>query len=249
MDQVRGVEELPTAVRTRADVANSRHPCSPPRLDRPAALAYCSPSTEHDKIAGMASEETICRPWVDQDQGPYHRDHPPTRIDIVEDRPGVPLSLQIRVVDRDAQPITVAELDVWHCDALGRYSGFPLPGHSASPAPPAIDETFLRGRQVTDNTGRCELRTVYPGWYTGRTVHIHLIATVDGRHLVSQLFLPDDLTDTVHSRDPYASRPDRDTRNPTDDIYANRGDATLLTVTPHGDGYVAAICLIIDSTT
>jgi protocatechuate 3,4-dioxygenase beta subunit len=180
-----------------------------------------------------------CRPWVEQDEGPYHLEGDPFREVLIDDRSGVPLDLAIRLRHDDGSPVVGAVVDVWHCDALGRYSGFPEGG----------SERFLRGRQATDGDGRCVFRTVYPGWYGGRTVHIHVIVDVDGRRLTSQLFFPEELNEELLARPPYGQRPGRDTRNSTDEIFAHHGEQTLLHVTPGGDGYEAEICLEIGTTT
>lgn len=186
-----------------------------------------------------------CRPWVEQDEGPYHLDGQPFRADLVEDRVGVPLRLAVTLRRTDGSPVAGATVDVWHCDALGRYSGFPPAGAADSDAVSAGDrgERFLRGRQRTDGDGRCEFRTIYPGWYGGRTVHIHVIAEVDGDRFTSQLFFPESLNDEVFARPPYAERPGRDTTNTTDAIFAHEGDKTMLAITGDADGYQAAICL------
>jgi protocatechuate 3,4-dioxygenase beta subunit len=182
-----------------------------------------------------------CRPWVEQDEGPYHRDGQPFREDLAENRPGVSLRLMVRLIRDDGSPVVGAIVDIWHCDALGRYSGFE-PADGAGPAgEPA--EQFLRGRQRTDDSGGCEFRTIYPGWYGGRTMHIHVIAEVAGSRLTSQLFFPDALNNEILDRPPYNQRPGRDTTNANDDIYAHDGDDTMLAVTAHGDGYKATICL------
>lgn len=182
------------------------------------------------------SDGADCRPWVEQDEGPYHLEGAPFRADLVEDRTGVPLELTVALRWADSTPVVGATVDVWHCDALGRYSGFSSPG-------PADGEHFLRGRQLTDRDGRCRFRTIYPGWYGGRTVHIHLIADLGDHRLTSQLFFPESMSDDVLSRPPYAARPDRDTRNAGDEIFAHHGNETVLTITADGDGYRASICL------
>jgi protocatechuate 3,4-dioxygenase beta subunit len=186
-----------------------------------------------------------CRAWVEQDEGPYHLDDEPFRRDLVEDRTGMPLALTITLRHDDGTPVVGAAVDVWHCDALGRYSGFPPAGSDEVDATPdgRSAERFLRGRQRSDADGRCEFQTVYPGWYGGRTVHIHVIAEVDGRRWTSQLFFPEDLNDELLARPPYSQRPGRDTTNATDEIFAHHGEATMLTVTPDRDGHRAGICL------
>lgn len=201
-------------------------------------------------LAEMLSSCTICRTWAEQDEGPYHRDAEPERRDVVEDRDGVVLHLGIRL-GRDANtPPRGAVVEIWQCDALGRYSGFPPPDSSvvatAATAPRAAylsDQTFLRGRQRTDGAGMVEFRTIYPGWYPGRTVHIHVKVHLDGRVLTSQLYFPDEVTDQVLVRPPYAARPGRDTTNDTDEIFGTGGDPAVLDVVPAGDGYRAALCL------
>ena len=107
------------------------------------------------------------------------------------------------------------------------------------------DQTFLRGRQVTDPAGMVEFRTIYPGWYPGRTVHIHVMVHVDDSVFTSQLYFPDEVSDRVLARAPYAERPVRDTTNDTDEIFPTGGDPAVLDVTPDGASYRAAICLVL----
>jgi hypothetical protein len=89
-----------------------------------------------------------------------------------------------------------------------------------------------------------EFHTIYPGWYPGRTVHIHLLVRVGTATLTSQLHCPDDITDQVLSQSPYEERPGRDTTNVTDQIFLTGGESAVLDVAPDGDGYRTAICLI-----
>ncbi len=129
-----------------------------------------------DSLASMLSSCTTSRSWAEQDEGPYHRDAQPLRRDIVEDRQGVPVQLGVRLASHDGTPVSDVTVEIWQCDALGRYSGFPPPDDSAlvtaDTAPRGQylpDQTFLRGRQTTDAAGMVEFHTVYPGWYPGRT--------------------------------------------------------------------------------
>lgn len=205
-------------------------------------------------LGSMLSTCTTTRMWAEQDEGPYHRHAQPLRRDIVEGREGVALRLGIRLAGNDTSPVRNASVEIWQCDALGRYSGFPPPNDStvvtAANAPRdqyLPDQTFLRGRQPSDAAGRVEFRTIYPGWYPGRTVHIHLMVDVGDITLTSQLYFPDDLNDHVLSLEPYSQRPGRDTTNDTDEIFPTGGDPAVLDVTPEGDGYRAAICLVLPS--
>jgi hypothetical protein len=103
--------------------------------------------------------------------------------------------------------------------------------------------------QRTDPDGMCMFETIYPGWYASRTVHIHVAARLlIGHRAVSQLYFPDELTDQVFTRPPYAGRPPRDTTNATDSIFADGGSRSVLQLT--GDavgGLTGVLCLGIES--
>ena len=203
------------------------------------------------ELATMLSGCTTFRPWAEQDEGPYHRDKQPVRRDIVEDRPGA--ALGIRLAHEDGSPATAA-VEIWHCDALGRYSGFQPPNDStvvtSATAPTAQyspEDTFLRGSQPTNADGMLEFRTIYPGWYPGRTVHIHLIVQVGGGPLTSQLYFPEHDNEEVLAKPPYAARQGRDTTNATDTILPTGGSPAVLDVQAVSGGYRAAVGLILPS--
>jgi protocatechuate 3,4-dioxygenase beta subunit len=213
------------------------------------------------ELASMLSTCAVHRAWAEQDLGPYHRDAEPTRRDVVEDREGVALQLGLQLVDsgsgqdgapRGGAPVTGAVVEIWQCDALGRYSGFPPPDPSvivtAETAPRGeylADQTFLRGRQTTDAAGMVEFRTIYPGWYPGRTVHVHVMVHVGDVVLTSQLYFPDEISDFVLAQAPYHERPGRDTTNATDGIFSTGGEPAVLDVAPVDAGYRAGICLVL----
>lgn len=211
-----------------------------------------------DEMVSMLSTCTVCRAWAEQDEGPYHRDAQPERRDVVEDRQGVALQLGIRLTagrpDGADAPPSGAVVEIWQCDPLGRYSGFPPPDSSAvvtAENAPRVeylpDQTFLRGRQAADAGGMVEFHTIYPGWYPGRTVHVHVMVHVDGVAFTSQLYFPDDVSDHVLAQPPYAERPGRDTTNDTDEIFSTGGEPAILDVAPAAAGYRAAICLVLPS--
>ena len=199
-----------------------------------------------EPLASMLSDCTTARLWAEQDEGPYHRDAQPLRRDIVEDRNGIALQLGIRLAYGGGNPAYAATVEVWQCDALGRYSGFPPPDDStvvtAADAPRGEylpDQTFLRGRQSTDPAGIAELHTIYPGWYPGRTVHIHLMVHDGDQTFRSQLCFPDELSERVLALPPYSPPPGRDATNDTDEIFPTGGDPALLDVTAVDGQYPA----------
>ena len=193
--------------------------------------------------AALDAGPSTCQAWPEQDEGPYHRPDVPQRRDVVEDAPGVPLALGVRLADRGRSPLTDATIEIWHCDALGRYSGFPPPAPSTTYV---TDRMFLRGIQAVDVTGAVEFRTVYPGWYPGRTIHIHVRAHVGGQEFTSQLYFPEPVNEAVLGREPYAARQGRDTLNDDDSIAATGGGPVVLDIVPTTDGgYLATTSLLI----
>ncbi len=107
------------------------------------------------------------------------------------------------------------------------------------------DGTYLRGAQTTDANGIARFTTIFPGWYTGRTVHIHLKVHIDKKTvLTTQLYFDDALNDDVFSTvPPYTDHTGRDTRNDTDGIYDAAG---LMATSRQPDRMLAAINLGID---
>ena len=191
------------------------------------------------ELASMLSSCTVRRLWAEQDEGPYHREAQLVRRDVAEDCEGIPLQLGIRLAGDGDMPLRDADVQIWQCDALGRYSGFPpsdptvvVTADTASRGEYLPGQTFLRGRQSTDGAGMVEFRTIYPGWYPGRTVHIHLMVHVEGVAFTSQLYFPDPLTDQVLALAPYAERPGRDTTNDSDEIFSTGGAPAVVDISP-----------------
>jgi protocatechuate 3,4-dioxygenase beta subunit len=187
--------------------------------------------------AGVASGLVSCVLAPEQTEGPYYLDDDRIRRNITEGRPGAPLALRLGVVDvSSCKPIKGAAVDIWHCDAGGVYSGTSVQGTD--------DERFLRGIQRTDAKGVALFRTIYPGWYQGRTVHIHVMVHIGGNVVhTGQLYFADTLTDAVYRRSPYSSRPNRTTRNVADSIYRNGGKRSTLELAKSGSGHVGAITM------
>jgi protocatechuate 3,4-dioxygenase beta subunit len=195
--------------------------------------------------AAVASGAVTCVLTPEMTEGPFYIANEKLRRDITEGKPGTPLLLKLAVVDASTcRPLPRAIVDIWHCDAGGAYSGFSsLGGGQTNKA------TFLRGLQRADAHGVATFQTVYPGWYQGRTVHIHVKVHLGGSVVhTGQLFFPDPLTDTVYKRTPYSRRPNRDVRNAQDAIFRNGGSRSMLTLHANGRGYVASITMGVHST-
>jgi protocatechuate 3,4-dioxygenase beta subunit len=187
--------------------------------------------------AAVASGLVTCVLAPEATEGPYYLDGDKVRRNITEGRPGVPLGLRLAVVDvSSCRPLRNAAVDIWHCDAGGVYSGTDQQG--------TADLRFLRGIQRTDVKGMATFRTIYPGWYPGRTVHIHVRVALGGNIVhTGQLYFPDTLTDAVYRRTPYSRRPNRETRNTADSIYRNGGKRSTLKLAKSGSGYVGTITM------
>jgi len=200
-------------------------------------------------VAGAPEPSCVVRP--EQTEGPYFVDERLNRSDIRSDpadgriRPGTPLALTLaisRLSAGECLPLAGAQVDIWHCDALGVYSDVQDPHFNT------VGQKFFRGYQITDARGEARFVTVYPGWYAGRTVHIHFkirTAPLAQRsfEFTSQLYFDDVLTDRVHADPPYASTGPRTARNQHDRIFRRGGDQLMLAPTPVADGYAATFAI------
>ncbi|MEV8637297.1 intradiol ring-cleavage dioxygenase [Streptosporangium sp. NPDC051023] len=185
-------------------------------------------------------------------EGPYYLDYDKHRSDITEGKPGVPLTLRIRVVDSEnCGPLRDVAVDIWHCDALGIYSGyekassgdggtFPTdaPGGSGGGmhAQPDSETTYLRGFQMTDGDGWVTFATVFPGWYIGRAIHIHVKVHVNGTFKdgaytggddchTGQLYFPENVIEAVAGTGPYSTNTKQRTTNAKDLLYTGETPA------------------------
>ena len=174
-----------------------------------------------------------CDPTRPATQGPFWLDDNLNRSDIRTDpsdgtaRPGAPLELRLKVVRSDAAcaPAAGVQVDVWQCDAAGNYSDDPGGGTAGG--------RFLRGYQVTDASGTVEFTTIYPGWYPGRTIHVHYRVRAAAVDFASQLYFDDAISDQVLATAPYDARGPRDRTNADDAIF---DPATILALTADGSG-------------
>jgi protocatechuate 3,4-dioxygenase beta subunit len=209
------------------------------------------------QISPTASTVLDCVVRPELTIGPYFVDEQLERSDIRSNssdnsvKEGVPLTLNINVTsifNESCTPIEGAQVDIWHCDAQGQYSGVSDQGSDTS------GQDFLRGYQRTDANGAVQFQTIYPGWYSGRAVHIHFTIRTQGAdgedyQFTSQFFFDDTLTDQVHALEPYASKGQRDIRNSNDNIFGGGGDQLLLNL--QGDttnGYTGSMSIGLDLT-
>jgi protocatechuate 3,4-dioxygenase beta subunit len=239
-----------------------------------ATGATTAPQAASGDLLAALADAPNCVMAQEETQGPYWFDVDSIRRDIREGRPGTRLDLALRVQDMseckaggEPAPVADAVVEIWHCDAGGVYSGFESsstggpgsggPGsdgggetsdgsysEGVQEASPSDDGTYLRGAQVTDPDGVARFVTIYPGWYRGRTVHIHLKVHVDKRNvLTSQLYMDEDVNSEAFEAEPYAERTGRDTFNDGDGIFDETG---IMAMTKTGDGYRGVINLGID---
>jgi protocatechuate 3,4-dioxygenase beta subunit len=195
------------------------------------------PKGSSSDLTSRFEDAATCAQTAEQSEGPFYFDVDRIRSDIREDREGATLRLGVRVRDAaECEPISNAVVDVWHCDAAGGYSGFE--GEDG--------ETYLRGAQVTNGDGIVEFTTIYPGWYPGRTVHIHAKVHLERQTvLTTQFYFDDDFSAKVFEGDAYASAGGRDAFNDSDGIY----DRNLeLTLSEEDDGHLGLITLDVAST-
>jgi protocatechuate 3,4-dioxygenase beta subunit len=182
----------------------------------------------------------VCLVMPEATEGPYYFDPELQRADVTEDREGIPMRLQMQVVDAECVPIEGARVDIWHCDARGIYSGYTNRGTGVD----ARGETFLRGTQSTNARGVVTFQTIYPGWYSGRTTHIHYKVFLDAQTvLTSQMFFPDPLSEYLFQNvAPYNERANaRDTMNSDDWILDQVGDGGFAAVREQKEYYDAAL--------
>lgn len=195
--------------------------------------------------ADSARKMFSCVVTPQQTEGPYFVDERLRRSDIRSDpsdgsiKEGVPLALEFRVSTISGtvcKPLAGAYVDVWHCDAHGIYSDVLDSSFNT------LGKKFLRGYQITDTNGSARFITIYPGWYPGRTVHIHFKIRTDpgysrGIEFTSQIYFNDSMTDQVYKQPPYASRGPRAPRNEGDSIFRKGGDRLVLSLVKTDQGY------------
>lgn len=186
-------------------------------LGKPGGLALGTPDAAAAGACSLDPEVT---------EGPYWIDNDITRRDIREDRKGLLLKLGLTVVDATTcKAIKGADVEIWHADAAGLYSGY-----GSSPSQGTVNtKRYLRGHQKSNADGKLSFLTIYPGWYRGRTPHIHVKVHVGGDTVhTGQLFFKDSISDRVYATSHYKSHGEPDTTNSEDSIYKQAGGSAAL---------------------
>lgn len=202
-------------------------------------------------IAAVSSASSMSSALVltpEQEEGPFYVALEKVRKDIRLGRPGVPLDLEIKIVNSTSgKPIVNAACDIWHCDATGVYSD--------ESSENTVGQTYLRGVQLTNAQGIAEFETIYPGHYAGRATHIHVKVHVGGTvkgsaysggHVshTGQLFFSDAISTEVYKLGPYTSDTAARVLHAADQVWTQQdGAKSVVELTKSGAGFKGTITL------
>ncbi|WP_330325769.1 intradiol ring-cleavage dioxygenase [Streptomyces pseudovenezuelae] len=236
-----------------------------------SAFADTTGTTEATATASATATDACMTLMSSVTEGPYYLDGALVRKDITEGKSGVPLTLRLTVVDATdgCTPVKGAAVEIWHCDAWGYYSGYTTanPGGSApaesEDGSTANDATYLRGYQIANANGVVKFETIFPGWYTPRTCHIHVKVHTGGEkedgtyeggkvNYTGQLFFDDTVAEEIFALDPYSRHSGSYTTLDNDMVYdgggASSGLLTLKAVhkTDPSKGYKGSLSLAVD---
>jgi protocatechuate 3,4-dioxygenase beta subunit len=222
-------------------------------------------ATSTNKTCTLTPSLTQLEGTPQQTEGPYFVDGIPSRSNIRSDtldgsvQEGIPLHLIINVYDvggndGSCTPLNGAQVDIWHANSQGVYSGIDEAGTDG--------KNFLRGNQVTDDNGTVRFTTIYPGWYEGRAIHIHdKVRTLGGLEnpieWTSQLYFNNSINEQVHQQSPYSNHGPVELTNEEDMIFrgpstdglveANSGEHLMLNLTKDTQGYTGTFNIVINA--
>ena len=193
-------------------------------------------------------DDAACAPMCQLVLGPCHDDSAPEREDISEGQGGLPMRFGLRLLDDMCQPVTDADVDIWHCDVRGIYSSETSdnPDFCTGDAAAARAARFFRGHRMTDAQGIAWFNTCFPGWYRGRAIHVHFTVRRSSRagseYLTSQVSFPTDLiTELCLSHPDYSAHGLPDTANTADSVFPSDSvDDYLLATQRMSDGALLA---------
>lgn len=187
---------------------------------------FASEIPDVDDLVDLEALQQMCVLTPSETAGPYYLNLNLLRQDIKESQTGILVRYSITVVDAGTcNPIPNATVDIWHNNALGVYSGYANQGTQG--------QTWLRGIQLTDSTGLAMFDSIYPGWYQGRTTHVHVKVRPTGlSELTTQMYFHPSLSKRIYGRPPYASHGQNPTTNLTDPLYLPETVMNVIGVTP-----------------
>jgi len=196
-----------------------------------------TPKTSPSEIFG-GNKSCVLSP--ETTEGPFYVTGEAIRSNIVDGERGVPLHLDIQMVDvTTCQPVKGVYIEIWGANATGVYSGAIAAVNGNVNDKANFNRAFLRGIQQTDADGVVQFDTNFPGHYAGRASHVHIITHVEDakakenntlwnlrvRH-AGQAFFDQDLINAVEATAPYSTN--RQART------ANARDAILIQETGNG---------------
>jgi protocatechuate 3,4-dioxygenase beta subunit len=236
----------------------------PPQFGESQGLSATQPSASTNKTCTLTPSSVKLLGTPQQTGGPYFVDGMPNRYDIRSDpstgsvQQGNPLLLVIHVYSAEngsCVPVKGARVDIWHANSQGIYSAVKDFGTTG--------QQFLRGYQVTAANGTVHFNTIYPGWYQGRTIHIHvMVRTFEGSNKslewTSQLYFNNSINELVHTQLPYTKHGPPTTTNEQDGIYtgastdglliSNSGQHLMVNLTKHDQPYIGRFNIVLNPT-
>lgn len=209
--------------------------CSNDTVD-PTETSTETTGTTSGSTSGSTSGTTsgTCTSTASETEGPFPTKSPSSLVsnNITSDRQGTKLTVKITIQNKNnsCEGLEGALVDIWHCDAAGNYSEY---GGTGMQSTNYTSVHFLRGRQTTDSNGLVTFTSIYPGWYSGRAVHIHVhVYNASGKSLlVTQIAFPEDISKVVFAQGVYASHGQADTTNAKDNVFGDGVSTEMSTVT------------------
>jgi protocatechuate 3,4-dioxygenase beta subunit len=188
--------------------------------NRALSLALLIPILITPLVLVPASQAASCLATQALTEGPYYSTDTPVRTNIAPGEVGTKTKITITVVDSRCKAVQGARVDIWHANALGQYS-----------AVEGVSGNFARGTQTTNASGKVTFTTIYPGWYPGRTMHIHFKIWKKGLEvLTSQFFASDSNNSRIYTSGAYAARGNQNTPLAADRIYGSLKNPAALTL-------------------
>ena len=187
---------------------------------RALLIALLMPMMVTPLVLIPASQAASCVATQALTEGPYYSTNTPVRTNIAPGEVGTKTKVTITVVDSQCKAVKGARVDIWHANALGKYS-----------AVEGVSGNFARGTQTTNASGKATFTTIYPGWYPGRTMHIHFKIWKNGSEvLTSQFFASDSNNSKIYTSGAYAARGNQNTPLAADRIYGSLKNPATLTL-------------------